>query len=145
MNILYNIFLVIIWAPITFLLHNALHEGAHGIAVTLSGAKVDKIWLLPSNKLGYFTFAHITWKGNLTRGKYIFVLVAPLIMEAVWLSIFIPLTIISFEQGFAMPIKLLFLCELTSSVIDATVWGMGWIRNRQHTDGGRVRTLLFRK
>ena len=142
MNTIYIVLVLLLWSPISFLLHNIIHEGSHAVAVKLSGASVKEMWFLPSYKLGYFTFAHIKWVGQLSKNKYIFVLVAPLIGEAIWLAIFVPLAVVSFINGYDMPIKLFLLIEVASSVVDASVWALGWFRNRPHTDGGRIRQLL---
>jgi hypothetical protein len=145
MNIFYNILLVVLWAPVSFLLHNAIHEGSHAAAVKIVGGNVKKIWLLPSYKLGYFTFGHVLWEGKASKWQQVFITSAPLIGETIWLTVFIPLATVSIVNGWIMPVKLILLTEVVSTIIDASVWALGWIRNRPHTDGGKVRAILFGK
>ena len=145
MNAMYIFLVLAIWSPLSFLLHNVIHEGSHAIAIKITGGSVKKIWLLPSYKLGYFTFAHVLWTGKATKWQQIFISSAPLIGETIWLTVFVPLATVSIVNGWPMPITVFFLTEVASSIIDASVWAMGWVRNRPQTDGGKVRAILFGK
>lgn len=112
----------LLWALPSFLLHNVLHEGSHALAAWWAGCTNIRLYPFPSRKLGYFTWAHMTYtqKGNFARLRW--VPIAPIMGEALWLTPVLPLlffTPVGWWSG-------LLLVESISSIVDSTVWMLGF-------------------
>ena len=134
--------LLIPWLPLTFLLHNALHESSHAIVARAAGAEITGFWLFPNNHLGRFTFAYVTYRGKIEGKMYLLLLVAPLIIETLWIIIMGSLLIIAFSFAWPLLVKLLLIGEILSALTDMTTWWIGWFRKSPNTDGFLTRTYL---
>lgn len=145
-----EIILACVWIPLTFLLHNAIHEGSHIVLLKKFGAKIQKMWLLPSYMSGRFTFAYVEFsvpkeKKVLSDGEQIQVYSAPLLVETLWLILFGLLLTVSLVFDFNLFVKLFFAIECLAAIVDMTTWWLGWIRTTLFSDGCVVRDILAKK
>lgn len=127
----------LIWAPFSFLLHNLIHELAHGLTATWFGARIKSIWPFPSTRLGYFTWAYVDFT-ELKRGIAP-MLIAPVVAELLWMSAFG--TAAALTYGW---VQAVLMVEVVSSNVDIVVWLLGWWNPAQHSycDAERFRTEL---
>jgi hypothetical protein len=109
----------ILWIPFSFLLHNIIHEAAHGATAIAYGGKILSFWPFPSRRTGYFTWAYVEHT-PITRGAPA-LLIAPLVIELIWL--FTALTLAMNTSG---AFQRVVLVEIVSSNVDVTVWLLGW-------------------
>ena len=113
----------LLWALPSFLLHNIVHEGAHGLAALWAGGSEVKLWPFPGHRLGYFTWANMTYNPRTASSARLrFVAVAPLPAESLWLALFLPalfLAPVGWWSG-------LLLVESVSPLVDMTTWLLGW-------------------
>ena len=127
------------WALPSFLLHNVLHEGAHAVFALASGATNVKPWPFPGWKLGYFTWAHMSYDGTLSDVNEAEVSAAPVPVETVWFGLFVALFyFVPFGWWSAF-----LAVECVSSLIDMTVWFLGFWRPTENvqSDAAKVRRL----
>jgi len=127
----------LLWAPFSFLLHNVIHEGAHALVTVAYGGKVTAFFPFPSKRTGYFTWAHVATT-TIRQGTAL-MLVAPVLAELLWLSIFLSLSFVT--DGVLQKILLV---EVVSSNVDIVVWLLGWWNPKPtpYCDAERFRSLL---
>jgi len=119
---MFLILTALLWALPSFLLHNVLHEGAHALMAWFSGCTNIRLYPFPSRKLGYFTWAHMTYttRGSLAWLRWISV--APVVGEFLWLLCVLPLLFFA-PVGWWSGVVLV---EGISSIVDSTVWMLGF-------------------
>lgn len=121
------------WALPSFLLHNVIHEGAHALVALAAGCRDVRLWPFPGRKLGYWTWAHMTYEtGSASFGTLRWLSVAPVFAELAWLVGFGTLLFVApvgWWTGFL-------LVEPVSSLVDLTVWMLGFWREppNPHSD-----------
>ena len=118
----------LLWALPSFLIHNIVHEGAHALVALWSGASDVKLWPFPGRRLGYFTFAHMTYTFRGTSYVRLrWVSIAPVFAEALWLALALLALFIApvgWWSGFL-------IVEAVSPIVDCTTWLLGyWNPNR---------------
>jgi hypothetical protein len=129
--------LTALWIPFSVILHNLIHEGAHGLAAILNGGRILYVWPFPSRRLGYFTWAYVEYAPLSTGG--LLLLIAPVIAELVWLASALGLACLT-HGG----LRKVLLLEVVSSNVDIVVWLLGyWNPTRnEYCDAERFRSLL---
>ena len=127
----------LVWALPSFLLHNVIHEGAHALVALVSGARNVKLWPFPGWRLGYFTWAHMTYDGEVDEAR---VAAAPVSFETVWFLAFAAL----FHFVSVPWLVPVFAVECVSSLVDMTVWFLGFWRPTENVfaDASVVRVGL---
>jgi hypothetical protein len=108
----------ILWLPLSLLMHTAAHEGSHALAATALGQEVTSIYLLPSSRLGYWTWASMTYRGApLTKRQRALIAAAPLVADAALATI--ALAILQSDAPRWM--RAAALTDLGCSAVDASV------------------------
>lgn len=128
---------LIVWAGASFLVHNLIHEGAHALVAVLGRANPVKLWPFPGRRLGYFTWAYMSYTGPLSASAARWIDVAPVIAETVWLVAFLALSF--FVGGWW---RFFVTLEMLYALIDMTTWVLGWWTKRPHTDAEGLRRLF---
>lgn len=131
--------LVLLWLPFTFLLHNAVHECAHGSVALYVGGKIDKVWLLPSFRLGRFTWAHVVVDARMNKAQLVAFLVAPVVAELAWS--------VAASIGFMLTsgvVQTIMLVETVAAHVDIINWWAKLVQQHPHpeTDAAQVQHLV---
>jgi hypothetical protein len=121
----------VLWLPLSFLLHNIIHEGAHALAALLLGGGPVTLWPFPGKRTGNFTWAHMTYTKGLSPRKEALMTIAPVMAELLWASVF--MAVMSNSGGLVL--FLLPMVEILFSCIDMTTWSLGAWTEHSYADG----------
>ena len=132
--------LTLAYLPVSFFLHNIIHEGSHALMAKAFGAKDITLWPFPGRRMGgHFTWAHFTFKGPIVGGVAVaMVSIAPVFAELAWLLVMCGLSILAAGT----PAALFLAVELLFSAVDITTWGIGAFMKSNWNDAAVYRDSL---
>jgi hypothetical protein len=132
------------WVPFSFLLHNVVHEGAHAVVAKAAGSTVTRFWPFPGWRAGYFTWAHVLYQPEVRGSAYVWMQVAPVIAEFVWMSDAFSAFLLT--SGW---LQLVLLVEVVSANVDIVNWWLKgfWFRdaNPAYDSSKFLKTGVFSK
>lgn len=137
----------VVWAPLSFLLHNVIHEGAHALAALWAGSTSVRLYPFPSKLTdGRWSWAHMDYEPPRSlstdlkaAARLKWLSVAPVIAEVVWwhLAILALVRLSALSGPAADGLHLhwwaaLVVVECISPLVDCVTWVLPWWRKDPH-------------
>ena len=125
--------LALLWAPVSFVEHTALHEGSHALVGTMSGAHVSRLSLLPEAQAGHLRFAYVQFREPPRHSAL--VAAAPLLFEALWFTV---AAAIAHAEWCPPWLRTILRVEMAASYADTMVWFAGALGDNPLADARKV-------
>ena len=122
---------LIAYLPLTFLLHNCLHEFAHCVACWMHGVKVTRFWPFPGWGAGRFTFAYMAHEPIGNKDTLTAVLIAPVWLEMGWCVAALVGVWLSLAFGSMIGLTVA-VVEALAALIDIGNWFAGALLHRKN-------------